>query len=486
MQSRRRKRKEKMERRSTIIKNTLSMLSIRVLTPVATFLLFIYISRILGAAILGKYSVLLAIFQMVQFIPLLGLTPYIVREISKDKTLTATFITHMSAIGFFISVAASVLLYYFAHLLHYPTDVISATAVLSFAIISGAVALICEAVLIGHERMEFIAYVAFIENTGKFLVSILLLKLGFGIVALIAVIGCGRLLAALSYFFVLHKLQGKAPVCSLSLPFCRGLLTTCPVFFCIGIFSTLINRVDFLVLSKLGTFTDVGFYTAAYRIMEMCMLVSSTAVFALFPVVARLYQTSLDELKSLVTKATQYLFIVIIFLAMMIFVFADRLIILFYTEKYLPAIGALRILIPTVLFVGLDQMFTGLLLAANQQSIDLKVLSISSLLYLTLLFLLIPYLNLYGASIATALTMFFQVCIRYFYMRRYVFRVAVFSVIAKPLFAGFGVAVFLYLVRNFPVLFSIPLAVIFYGGALLALGSLKKSDLALVTLLRQK
>ena len=462
------------------------MLSVRILTPIASLALLIYISRKLGATELGKYSTLLAIFQMVQLLPLLGLNTYIVREVSKNKELALKLIPNASAIGLASATFIGIVIYLLSVGFEYPPDMLEAAPILGMAVISSTIALIYESVFIAYEKMVLIGYVTIAENVMKLVVSVCFVAAGFGVVSLITVMTFSRFLAGICYFFAMKRINSGIRPIAFDVSFCKELLKVCPVFLGLNVFSMLISRADFVLLSKMRTFDEVGYYTAAYKVFEVSTMVSSTYFLAIFPVMTRYFNESTERFANLVETSLKFIVIIMILMVALVFMYSDLIITLIYSEKFLASIAALKILSATALFVSLDQVFTGMLLAGNRQNIDLKVIMISSICYLAFLFLLIPYFGLYGASWATLAAMFVQMTLRFFYARKYILKVNIWGTIGKIMIVGLAMAFLIVLMKNVTWLIVIPLAIVFYISMLILLRVISKDELAWVYSLRVK
>ncbi len=427
-----------LKTKGLVLRNAFSMLSIRILTPLAGFLLFVVVSRKLGPLGLGKYSLILTLFTVTQHLPFLGLHSYIVREVAKNKNLIPPFISNMLFISLAVSLAVSGAVYFGVKSLQYPPDVVRAVMILTIAILVNTAASLSELILIGAEKMQWIAYAALTENIVRLLLSGGGVMAGYGLLYLTVILALTRGGSALAYFLYLSKLFPSALQSRLDPSFCKGLLKTCPVFLAIHLLTVVLFRVDFLMLSKLRSFEELGFYTAAYRIMEVCTLLSSTFLLALFPMLSRLQMADPAELEKLTRNTTKYLFLAMMFLGVSIFISAGPVISLLYGPQYGPAARVLKYMIVAVLFICLDQIFAGLLLAAGRQKEDLKALCFSAIVYVILLAVFIPKYGVYGAAWATALAYLVQTSFSYFYMSKSIVSLDLFNLIGKTAAAGAG------------------------------------------------
>ncbi len=472
-----------MSHSKLILKNAFSMLVVRVLTPLSALILFVYASRKYSVEEIGKYSLLLAFYQMVQYLALLGLMPYLVKEIAKDKTLANKYILNMCWIVLPASILVCAGLYGVGILFRYPADVLHGMLWLFLLVIIGTIAVIYESVFVAYEKIDLIAVVVAIETVLRLVASVLLIKTGFGFTSLILTMALSRFFATGLYVVIMRQIshpgaEGGAGTARIDFSFIKELLGICRIFFAISLCSTLINRVDFVLLSKLRSFKEVAFYTASYRVLDICVLIASTLIFVIFPFLSRLYYVSTVETLEATKKFIKYLSILVIFLVSLVFSFAGQIITLFYSKNYEVSVGILRILIFTAFFLSLDQVFAGLFIISNNQKLDLKVLLVGTFIYLMLLLALIPPFGYYGAAIATVLAMICQLGVRYFYFKKYVFHIPLFHLVWKPILAGFLMVLSTRLFSGWLWFWLVPLSVGLYGLFLFALGTFGKEDLA--------
>jgi O-antigen/teichoic acid export membrane protein len=233
------------------------------------------------------------------------------------------------------------------------------------------------------------------------------------------------------------------------------------------------------MLSKLTSFEDVGFYTAAYRILEVCLLFSSTVIYAVLPAMSRYYKESKEKLKDLAVKTIKYIFTLVLPAVLIVFVYADKIIPLFYTVKYAPSILVLKILIFQAILVGFDQVLTGLLFSAGRQKQDFQVICLSSIIYIVLLFMFITRFGLYGAALATLVSMFIQLAIRLIYTRKFIFSFNIMPVVLKPFFFAAIAIVIGLLVNRINWMAGVFITGVVYSGFILGTGFIVLKDFKL-------
>ena len=82
-----------MNKTTILIKNTFYLLIADIFTPLLSFFLVIYISRMLGTEGMGEYATVLTFVSFFEIIAVLGLSDMIIRGISVDTSQSNAYLT---------------------------------------------------------------------------------------------------------------------------------------------------------------------------------------------------------------------------------------------------------------------------------------------------------------------------------------------------------------------------------------------------------
>jgi O-antigen/teichoic acid export membrane protein len=123
-----------------------------------------------------------------------------------------------------------------------------------------------------------------------------------------------------------------------------------------NVFVTFMYRFDmFLILSMVGLHTQ-GLYSIAVLLAEKLSHIPHSVQVVLFP---RLSSLEHEEAAALTPRVVRNAFLVTVIAAGVLFLLSHWLIMLFYGEAYLPALRALRILIPGVTMLSIAVVLSG-------------------------------------------------------------------------------------------------------------------------------
>ena len=468
-----------------LVKNTGFMLLAQIVSPLCSFALVIYVARVLGVSGLGKFSLALSFFFIFHTISSLGFTHLITREVARDKSKARKYLINVSFIGFFFSALMMGAMCLTGYLLNYSADTALAIYILSFSLIPATLALVCQAICRAFEKLEYISIPLITGNLFKVFFGLFILFKGYGLVELMTVIlGSHFLILFMSQYFVLRCI-GK-PLYRVDFRFCKWIIKATPVFALIFIFSTIYWSVDVIMLSKMKGTIEVGFYSAAYKLMNVWKIIPMAYVMSLQPLISRFFVSSLQKFKTACEKSVKYLFIVILPIAVGTTILADKFIQLFFRNEFLASTNALRILIWTLVPFSVVLVFAYALIASNNQKIDLQVNIIGMMCNVGLNLLLIPKLGFLGAGIATFISICIFLGLQYAFISKNLFKINFAQTIVKPIISATLMGILILLFRQVNLLLLILISASAYILFLLMLRTFSQSDIYLLRRLREK
>lgn len=444
-----------------IAKNAIFILLSKFIDPLVSLLLVISIARLLGVNGLGQYSFIKATFTIFLVISTLGLDQLITRDVAQNKETASIYLMNLGSLNLGFSLLMAIVMGLFVYFSAYPKEVVTASIIMSSALLAASFSNSIHAIIAAYERFEFNALLISGENIVRVIFAVIALMMGGGLVALIMVITATRFLGSLVGLWVIHKKLMRMSW-KIDLQFILRQIKSIPTFSLISIFSVIYWRLDVMMLSKLCGMAEVGIYSAAFRIMEIIKAIPLSVKQALFPVKARKFSTDHENLSSLANKSIRYLMIILLPLAVLITFSADKLIPIFFGDQFQSAVFALQILIWTIIPYGLAMMLANVLVTSGHQRIDLWANIFGVGINFMLNWMLIPRMGVIGASLATLISIFCFVGFQILFVRRLLFRLSYRYIFYRPLLAAMLMAGAVYMVRGFPLAIIIFLASVAY------------------------
>jgi len=461
-----------------LVKNTGAVLLAQVAAPVCSFILVLFVARSLGVSGLGKFSIAISLFFIFQTISSLGFSHLITREVARDRSKAGKYLINASFIGFFFSALMAGAMSLTAYLLNYPADTALAIYVLSFSLIPGALALVCQSICRAFEKLEYVSIPLITGNLFKLVLGLHILFKGYGLIELMVVIlGSHFLTLFISLYFV-NMCIGR-PLFRIDFGFCKWIVKTAPTFAFIFIFATIYWNVDILMLSKIKGPTEVGFYSAAYKLMNVWKIIPLGYLMALQPVISRLFESSLKKFGTACTKSIKYLFIVMLPIAVGSTLLSRDIILLFFRESFLSSANALSILIWTLVPYTINITLAHALIASNNQKINLRSLLISMICNVTLNLLLIPKFSFLGAAMATLISICIFLSLQYGFISKNLFTLNFFQIAGKPAISAALMAIVILLLRQINLFLLILISALVYVLFLLPLKTFSQTDIQL-------
>jgi O-antigen/teichoic acid export membrane protein len=281
----------------SIFKNTAAQLVGRNFIALSRLVVAGLIVRSYGTDIFAEYSLVFSILAIAEWFLDFGTTQVFVREICRKPENEQRLLRMMTAAKIVQIVAAAAALVIFLIALRYPAEVLQA------GLIGGGSLVFFAGVLI--YRVRFQAALTMEREVVSELISVIAMipliavahANGGGLSALIV---CHVLSRAI--FFALCFLFGRRAyqlsIKGVTWPDVRWSMRSSVEIGAIGFLIGIYEAVDLLLLSKLASLTDVGYYSGAQRLIWPLLLGLSSIGATLYPVAARHWpdaRTRFDE-----------------------------------------------------------------------------------------------------------------------------------------------------------------------------------------------
>lgn len=169
--------------------------------------------------------------------------------------------------------------------------------------------------------------------------------------------------------------------------------------------TTIYNNVSVYFLGVLinDDFYQTGIMSAAQKFLAVGMIPSALLQQAFFPTLSGLVNDS-KKREEVFTIYLKVCVVIGVITSVLIFTYADKIILLQFGEKFADSIPVLQILSLNVFFVFLNMLITSPLVAWNYEKVFLKSVIVAAILNIGLNFLIIPYFKAVGVSYVIVFT----------------------------------------------------------------------------------
>lgn len=445
-----------------IAKNTSFLLISYILSYIMGFFTLIYAARYLGAENFGILSLALGFTSIFGFAIDLGLNTLIVREVSRNKSLTNQYTTNALAIKIISSILTFGLVFLTIIIIGYSQKVIDVIYLILLYTVFISFTGIFNAIFQAYEKMEYQSISTILTSSLTLGGIFIVMYYKFDVISF-AIIYALASFIILIYSILIYSWKIVSPKIEISLNFWKPTLKESWPFGITTLFVTIFYSIDSVILSIMVGTDAVGWYNAAYRLINALLVIPVALNIAVFPIMSQFYQTSKDSLRLVSEKYFKYMALLGIPIGVGTTLLADKIIPMIYGNQYIPSIIALQILVWSLVFIFMSGAFARLLEASNKQLVLTKITAICAVVNIILNIILIPKYSYIAASAVTALTEFLSLvlCLKILGKSRHLFKNE-FSYIPKIIIASFIMGLFILQLKDINLLILIIISTAIY------------------------
>lgn len=383
-----------------IAKNTTYLTAALIVQKALSFVFFLLIARTLGEVGTGEYVAAFSLSSLFSILVDLGVGPVLVRDIARNPERSEEYLGNALSLKLLLSGGVYVMLLGFVLLLtvfgagHPPLGVV---AIAGVAMIIDSFTLSMTSVLRGWQNL-------LVESLSIAASKTVVIVVGVGVllvdpsavgVALAATIG------STAAFFMLWRALVKGGRIVVRPHWNKQIVlelwNQAKPFALAGVFATMYGYSDSVLLSIMQGSVAVGLYSVAAKTMNAFQFIPSALIAAIYPAMSRDYKIDIKRLANVFIESMRWMLIISAPIGAGLFLFAE----LFVTRLgagYAPAANAVRILMPSLVFVFLSFPLGALLNATDRQRWQTTILGLGAVLDLLLNIILIPEWSYLGSS----------------------------------------------------------------------------------------
>jgi O-antigen/teichoic acid export membrane protein len=364
------------------------------------FAIIVMIARYLGTEGFGHYTFILAFVSVFQLFADLGIRHILIRDIAVNREHFATRLGLARTVLWFLSLLSLGLIVLLANVLQLTDELRQSTYLAGLAAIVTFYGLGYSAVLRAFEEMEWdilvfvlhkVIFIALIWGTVHTDLRL------YGVFGAMLVANSGQYLL---YWGLVRIRHGRAKL-SIDLQAAWALLCDAVPLGIAEVLRRLTWQTDKLLLVALGTPVAAGLFSAGYKFIEAMQPFTTNLTLPLFPVFSRLARVSHSELLRAYARSLKFLYVLGLPLAVMLFVFSDRLVVLFFGAPYHAAAMSLKVLSPVVILLLPAAVYSYVCTALGRQRLYLGCVAVALGVNIGLDVLLIPRYSHVGAAVGT-------------------------------------------------------------------------------------
>ena len=372
---------------------------------VASVLLYVVLARELGEAVFGDFIFGLSIAGVVLTMAAFGTDDLIAREVSKDPDRVHRLYGDTLALKVLLGAAGMLVIAAILVAGSYSTETTVAVMLLSLAVWIEVLTKTVQAVMQGHEQMQYIAASLIVQRGITALVGIVVLLAGGDLIDVSIVIVGGAVVGLAAAVFWLYRYVHR-PRHDVDRSRWMSLVRAGIPLGLAGIVYAVMLKLDATLLSFLkgGDNTEVGQYGAAFRLIEATMFISWAFGGAVLPWFSRHAPGGWISLGRGYALGLKAMVAMLMPIAVVFGILAVPVIDLLYGAEFDGAVLPLQLLAVMTVLYGFNTYISVLMIARDQPGAFTRPAAIVLAQNVVFNFILIPPYGATGAAINAVLS----------------------------------------------------------------------------------
>ncbi len=462
-----------------VAKNSFMLLVANVIDLIFGLVLIAIFARYLGVKVYGQYVFIISMVSIFSTIPHFGFRRIIMREVAKEKNNANRYLGSVIIIRCVLSTLAFAAIAITIKLLGLSGNYITAAYIIMASALTTVLSKSFITIFLAFEKMKYNTYLTVINRAIgiTLIIAVVYYDLGF-ILLLVAIFIPNILTLLLSYVWVARKI-GK-PKFEFDPKRWKFLLKESYPLFIELVLRQNFLRVDVFVLKALSSASEISLFYAPYSLILRLQKIPASLSTALLPSLARLADKSKTSFVATYASAFKFLFIISLPIAIIVTLFADKIILIILGADFLAGAIVLKILIWMINLMFLESLFNAVLVSIGKQLFSSVSHGAMFIVNLILDILLIPYYGVVGACIGTLCAYVTRFFMSYYFISKNNITLPISNILPKPIFSGAVMGITIYLVRDLNMIFSISIGLASYVGVIILTGTFSKEEIGLL------
>lgn len=364
-----------------------------------TFLLYIILARVLGPEQYEIFAVAVALGAILSLFIQFGLPTVLTREVAANPRSGPKSTVKFLIMEGFHFLPVLLLLLPIAWMLGYEGDDLLVCYLVMFAELGRSAKMTLRGVLRGLGWFSLETVSVALERFFAIALSGVVLFLSRNLVWVVGTLAFVRLLDILGLLFYLSRkvriwsplhLGGFLQSLRMAFPFALS-----------GALGILYYQVDILILKAIAVPGEAGFYSAAYRILEIFFTLPRVVFHVTFTRFARCHATDPEMLPQEIYKSIRLLLAVVLPALVAAGLLQTTLVKVIYGDAFAPSVKSLAILLPSLSVRMFATLVENFLQTTGREKYLPPLFLGATITNVTSNFILIPFLGAVGAAFAT-------------------------------------------------------------------------------------
>lgn len=464
---------------------------------VLLFLAYTQLLRYLGAYSYGQFQFALSYVTLFGVVIDFGIQQYIIKKVSEDRSSAKKYFHNFLAIEIILAAVVYAAMVGIAYYNGYEPIVIKAIMIAGLGAAVHGLTYPFLAVVTSFYDLKKAAFLNFLASVINVTVIFLVIHFQASIVVLAAQQVIYAAMALVLYYRFVQKFIGKPELLKGIFSFDRILIrkifvAALPFALLVG-FSTVYNRIDVVLITKMLGYTQTGLYSVAYKLFDLIAFFPAVVSHSLYPVFASLMaQKNILEVRKTLERYLRFMIAIALPLGVGGMVLSIPLITLLTgtefasPEQIRESARVLSVLVwaPAILFV---YIVVNALVISQLTKFATFITAVNVVVNIVGNLILLPKIGIIGAAIMTVISELSQGIFYFYFVRKKITQYSFFSLMWQPIIAAAAMGLVVNLIKDQFIVIPIVVGALTYGVALLLLRFFKADDIVFVkTFLRGK
>ena len=371
-----------------------------------------YFAHVLGPAILGSYYLFLSYYGVFALIGDGGFGGAAVKRISEGREADEYFSAYIVLRVILLAVSLTALLFLAPFFREFASSGLFPW--LYLALIAGTIAGFASSGVYGSGKVGVAQISDFVSSAVKILIQIIATFLGYAAAGL-----AGGFILGLLAGFILNFSYLPLKLAKFGVHHLQSLFSFSFWIFLTSTGFTIFATADTILIGYFLTNADVGIYRIAYQLTGVALFICIAVNTALFPRISR-WNTDKDlpSIGSALTRAISFSLLLAVPVVTGGILLGDSMLYYFYGADFVSGTPALRVLLIMQLITVFVTLQITCLNAMDRPKHSFAATSLAAAINIGLNIVLIPFLGILGAALATLASISLTAIISYVYLSR--------------------------------------------------------------------
>lgn len=388
--------------RQTVAKNTFWLTVSNVGGRLLRAVIIIYAARVLGAGEWGAFSYAITLAAFLTVFVDIGINNIVMKEVAKAKNIVGR--SEILSTALWLKIILLIIgLFVIIFLAPRFTTIEAAKAlfpIVAFVLVFDILREFGSSLIRGIEKMELEAGLFILTNIAIVTLGFLLLRFSPTVTSFTFSYAVGTGIGTIATLFVIKKYV-RGLFSGFSRKLLRPILASAWPFAISGILGMLMLNADILILGWLRSAEEVGFYSAANRIVQLLYLLPSIITFSILPTFSRLAYQDDSKLRLALERILSLLFLVALPMAAGGVILGKEIMTFVFGAGYAPGAVSFQILMATLIIDYSAVVLSFTVFSYNRQKNLIVYSAIGGATNIVLDLLLIPKFGMVGCAWAT-------------------------------------------------------------------------------------